>query len=102
VTPTSPDYLFIPANRSITVGPDQFGVNFQAYHWNAMSLEAVTNGVMRCVIADTNGLTCRVLTSTNLIEWSPVSTNVVGPGNYFEVSLPITGAPARYYRTAIP
>ncbi len=103
VTPTSPDYLFIPANRPVTVGPDQFGVNFKAYRWNALSLEAVTNGSMYCIIADTNGLSCRVLTSTNLTsQWLPVSTNIVGPSNYFETYLPITGEPARFYRTAVP
>jgi hypothetical protein len=103
VTPTSPNYLFIPASRPITVGPDQFGINFKAYHWNALSLEAITNGSMYCTIADTNGLVVRVLTSTDLTgPWLPVSTNTVGPSNYFETYLPITGEPKRYYRTAIP
>jgi hypothetical protein len=102
VTPTSPNYLFIPANCPLTVGPDQLGINFEAYHWNALSLEAVTNGVMYCVIADTNGQTCRVLTSADLIHWLPMLTNTVGPSNYFEAFLPITGEPMRYYRTAIP
>jgi hypothetical protein len=102
VTPTSPNYLFIPASLPLTVGPDQFGINFKAYHWNALSLEAITNGSMYCIIADSNGLTCRVLTSTDLIQWLPVSTNILGPSNYFETFLPMTGEPARYYRTAIP
>lgn len=102
VTPTSPDYLFIPATRPLTVGPDQLGVNFKAYHWNALSLEAVTNGALYCIIADTNGLTCRVLTSTNLVQWLPVSTNTVGPSNYFETFLPKINEPMRCYRTAIP
>ncbi len=102
VTPTSPDYLFIPASRPISVGPDQFGLNFKAYHWNAISLEAATNHSMHCIIADSSGLTCRMLTSSNLFDWLPVSTNTVGPSNYFEVFLPVTGEPMRYYRTAIP
>jgi hypothetical protein len=102
VTPSSPNYLFIPANISVTVGPDQLGVSFKAYHWNTLDLEAVTNGVMYCFIADTNGLTSRVLTSIDLVNWSPISTNLVGPNNYFEAFLPITGEPSRYYRTAIP
>jgi len=102
VTPTSPNYLFIPASRPVTVGPDQFGINFNAYHWNALSLEAVTNGMLDCIIADTNGQTCRVLTSTDLHQWLPISTNNVGSSNYFEAFLPLTGEPSRYYRTAIP
>ncbi|MFZ0827099.1 MAG: choice-of-anchor Q domain-containing protein [Verrucomicrobiia bacterium] len=102
VTPTSPNYLFIPANLPVIVGPDQFGVNFKAYHWNALSLEAVTNGSMDCIIADTNGQTCRVLSSADLVQWLPVSTNTAGPSNYFETFLPITGEPARFFRTAIP
>jgi hypothetical protein len=103
VAPTSPNYLFVPASRPVTVGPDQFGLNFKAYHWNALSLESVTNGSMYCIIADTNGLAVRVLASTNLTgPWLPVSTNTVGPSNYFETYLPVTGEPTRYYRTAIP
>jgi fibronectin-binding autotransporter adhesin len=102
VTPASPNYLFIPANRPLTVGPDQFGVNFNTYHWNAVSLEAVTNGMMYCIVADTNGQPCRVLTSTDLVQWLPASTNTAGSSNYFEAFLPITGEPVRYYRTAIP
>jgi hypothetical protein len=43
------------------------------------------------------------LASTNLTgPWLPVSTNTVGPSNYFETYLPVTGEPTRYYRTAIP
>jgi hypothetical protein len=57
---------------------------------------------MDCIIANTNGLTCRLLTSTNLLDWLPLSTNTLGPSNYFETLLPITGEPARFYRTALP
>jgi hypothetical protein len=102
VTPTSPDYLFIPANCPLTVGPDQLGVNFKAYRWNTLSLESCMNGVLHCVIADTNGQTCRVLTSTDLIQWLPISTNTLGPSNYFETFFPITDEPRRYFRTVIP
>jgi hypothetical protein len=102
VTPTSPNYLFVPANCPLTVGPDQLGVNFKAYRWNTLSLDAVTNGVMHCVIADTNGQTCRVLTSTDLIQWLPISTNTIGPSNYLDVFLPLTDEPGRFYRTVSP
>ncbi len=102
ITPTSPNYLFIPASQPVTVGPDQFGFNFKAYHWNALSLEAVTNGTMDCIVADTNGQTCRVLTSTNLVQWLPFSTNAASSSNYFETFLPIANEPVRFYRTAIP
>ncbi len=102
ITPTSPNYLFIPASQPVTVGPDQFGFNFKAYHWNALSLEAVTNGTMDCIVADTNGQTCRVLTSTNRLQWLPFSTNAASSSNYIETFLPIANEPVRFYRTAIP
>jgi hypothetical protein len=102
VTPESANYLFVPANRSIIVGPDQLDVNFQAYYWNALSRDAVSNGVMQMVFAATNEQTIRLQTSTNLLQWSSISTNTVGSSNYLELALPVSTDAARFYRTATP
>jgi fibronectin-binding autotransporter adhesin len=102
VTPQSANYLFIPNQQSITVGPDQAGVNFSAYRWNMMSLEEVTNANLRVVYAGTNGHTYRLQTSPDLRVWSTLSTNVIGPSNYSELLLPIGSEPAKFYRTATP
>jgi hypothetical protein len=102
IAPASPNYLFILLSRSITVGPDQLGVNFKAYHWGMLSLDGVTNGMLHLVFPGTNGQTYRMLTSTDLVQWLAASTNTISPSNYFEVFLPTTNGPARYYRTAYP
>jgi fibronectin-binding autotransporter adhesin len=102
VSPQSADYLFVPTNRSVTVGPDQISVNFKAYHWNALSLDDVTNQVMHVIFAPSNSPTFRVFVSPNLVQWSPFSTNAVGPGNYTELFIPIGNEPAQFFRAAIP
>ncbi len=102
VTPQSPDYLFIPANRSISTGPDQLDVNFQAYHWNALSLDDVTNGVLHIIYAATNGQTIHLETSANLSQWSAIATNSAGPANFLELFLPVGADPSRFYRAANP
>jgi hypothetical protein len=57
VAPQSTDYLFLPASRAVGVGPDQVNVNFQAYHWNALSLEGLANGMTHLLFAGTNDVT---------------------------------------------
>jgi hypothetical protein len=101
VTPTHSNYLFLPASQLVTAGPDQLGVDFRAYRWNALSLDDATNGVLHFVFAGTNGTTWRVLVSTNLGTWTPILTNTVGPASYFDCVLPAT-APASFYRAMSP
>jgi hypothetical protein len=102
LTPQSPSYLFLPANRSVTVGPDLLGVNFKAYRWNALSFDDVTNSTMHVVFAGTNGLSYRLLSSGNLRQWSPVATNAIGPSSYWEMYLPIGVEGQQSYRTVTP
>ena len=102
VTPQSPKYLFLPGNRDITVGPDQLGVNFRAYAWNALSLDDSVSNTMHIVIAGTNGWTYRLLQSSNLIQWSPVSSYTIGPTNYWEMFIPMNPGNNQFYRTVAP
>jgi fibronectin-binding autotransporter adhesin len=102
VTPQSSKYLFLPGARSITVGPDQLGINFTAYRWNALSLDDATNGVLHIISAITNGQTTRLLASPDLVLWSPIATNTIGPSNYWELFLPVGSDSAKLYRLAIP
>jgi hypothetical protein len=103
VTPSDSNYNFFPANRLISVGPDQVGVDFKAYRWNALSLESFSGGTLRLLFAGTNGLSYRVLFSTNLTDWIPVSTNVPVSSNLFEVLDPsVLSRPAGFYRTVQP
>jgi hypothetical protein len=102
VTPQSPSYLFLPGNRSVTVGPDQIGVNFKAYLWNAMSLEGVTNSSIHVIVPGTNGVSYRLLSSGDLRQWTPMATNVMGPSSYWEMFLPVSGAGQQFFRTVTP
>ena len=101
VTPQSSNYLFVPTNRSLAVGPDQLGVDFKAYRWNALSLDDYTNGILHLVFAGTNGQTQRLQASTNLAHWDAIATNAIGPSNYFETFIPMTGG-IGFYRTTYP
>jgi len=101
VTPTSADFLFVPNDRLVTVGPDQLGVNFKAYRWNALSLDEATSNQLKLVYAGTNGHTIRLLASSNLIDWVTVSTNTVGASNLLEFHVPVSlHTPKQFYRTA--
>lgn len=103
LTPLNSKYLFLPPAISGTLGPDRLGADFRAYQWNTLSLDALSNGVPEFVFAGTNGQTWRTLASSNLANWIPISTNLIGPSNYFElfdVSAP--GHPFRVYKTSLP
>jgi len=103
VTPSHPAYLFVPANRAISVGPDQLNVDFKAYRWNALSLESATNGVLHLAFAGTNGASYRMLASSNLVDWFPISTNSTGTSNLFEFfDAAIQSNPTRFYKTVSP
>ncbi|HWH71971.1 MAG TPA: choice-of-anchor Q domain-containing protein, partial [Candidatus Sulfotelmatobacter sp.] len=102
VAPDPANYLCLPSSRSVTVGPDQVGVDFKAYQWNALSLEDATNRLMHLVFAGTQGQTYRVLESIDLVGWLPVATNTIGPSNYFEVFVPMSSAGAHLFRTVTP
>jgi hypothetical protein len=101
-TPQSMNYLFLPASRLVTVGPDQLAVNFKAHHWNMLSLDDFTNGVMHLVFPGADGQICRLLASSDLRHWQAVSTNTIGPANYLDFFLPTGDAPAMFYRVAQP
>lgn len=103
VTPSHPAYLFVPASRVVSVGPDQLNVDFKAYRWNALSLESAANGVLHLAFAGTNGQSYRMLASSNLVDWFPVSTNSTGTSNLFEFFDPtFLSNRTRFYKTATP
>lgn len=100
VTPSASDYLFVPDSRLMTLGPDQLGIDFKAYHWNALSLDGISNNVMQLMYAGTNGRTVRLLTSSNLLDWSAVSTNAIGSSNLLEFRVPLSlETPRLFFRT---
>jgi predicted outer membrane repeat protein len=101
ITPSNANYHFVPASRSLTVGPDQLGVDFKAYGWNMLSTEGISNSVLHLVYAGNEGDTVRTLSSTDLVDWIPVSTNTVPATKLFDIFEPIEN-PTRFYRTFKP
>jgi hypothetical protein len=58
---------------------------------------------LHLVYAGTNGQTYRVLTTSNLTgQWLPVTTNTLLASNYFDLFLPLTSDPGRFYRAVCP
>ena len=102
VAPTNEDYLFVPATREVTVGPDQLGVDFKAYLWNSIALEGVSNGVLHFRYTGTNGYARSVWTSSNLIDWTAISTNLIGPSNQLDFYSTNTGQRTEFYRAVGP
>jgi hypothetical protein len=99
VTPTHPNYVFFPATRNATVGPDQFGLHFNAHRWQAFDVQGYSSDHISVLYADTNGHVLQIQTSSNLVNWVSISTNVVGSSNLIQFSLPIIpGSPMLFYR----
>jgi hypothetical protein len=102
VTPNTANYLFIPANQLVTMGPDKVGVDFKSYTWQALTLEEITNGSMHLIFALSNAPTFRVFASADLQQWSVISTNSVGTSNYSSFFIPTGNEPAQFFRAIIP
>jgi len=100
VTPTSADNLFVPDTRLVTVGPDRLGVNLKAYRWHALSLDGISGSSMDVAYAGTHGVVVRLLSSSNLRQWSALSTNAIGAGGLLEFQLPFSPeTPRQFYQT---
>lgn len=103
VTPVNTNYLFIPETIQVTVGPSQSGLNFEACRWNTLSLGECTNHILHLILASHNtGLTYRTLSSSNLVQWTPIATNMVGASHYYDVFVPVTNGPQQFFRTVRP
>ncbi len=80
VTPSSsnPGIVFTPAAQTIKVGPNATNVNFVAAPLiNSLSVGGYSNSVLQVLFSGTNGQNEVVETSFDLINWIPISTNVV-------------------------
>jgi fibronectin-binding autotransporter adhesin len=97
VVASSPTMIALPNSRTISVGPDALDVDFKSYRFNAFTVEGYTNDVAHLVFAGTNTLSYEVQTGTNLMDWTPISTNVVGADSVFHLFY--TNGPMRFFRT---
>src|SRR5262249_28622209 len=99
-TPSHSNYLFIPASSSLAVGPDRLNVDFKAYHWNALSLEGISNNTLVMVFACTNGVPYRLEASPSLTTLSTVVGSAMTGNSFLTFMQPVAGT--RFYRVVTP
>jgi hypothetical protein len=100
VAPTDSDFIYIPPQQSINLGPDRVGVNFKAYRRNALSIESSSNRVLHLVYAGNTGEKVVVEIASNLPDWTPYETNTVSANGLFDIFDSNTTAELRrFFRT---
>ncbi|MEO7297153.1 MAG: choice-of-anchor Q domain-containing protein [Verrucomicrobiota bacterium] len=85
VVPSASDAIFVASNQTVNVGPDVLNVNFYSYRSNAFAIFRLTNNVQNLVFAGAKGKIFEVQTSTNLVNWSPYSTNTIEANGLFQL-----------------
>jgi len=85
VTPAASGTRFVPSRRVVQVGPDSTSIDFNAYKLNALTVQASTNRDFQIVFAGDIDATYRAEISTNLIDWSPYSTNRTDTNGVFVI-----------------
>ncbi|MGD1086324.1 MAG: choice-of-anchor Q domain-containing protein, partial [Verrucomicrobiota bacterium] len=100
--PSNANYVFWPASQSVTIGASGTNLLFQAYRANAITLGTPNNGVLPFAFAGSNSQSFRILASSNLVQWRPVSTNVLGPNAFMSFIVPTTNSSSQFYRAVSP
>src|SRR6185503_1421817 len=85
VAPSSSAALVIPNTLSVSVGSDLLGIDFKSYQFNAFTVQGYSNNVAHFVFVGTNSFTYEVQMSADLVNWTPFSTNSVGPDSIFHL-----------------
>ena len=76
--------------------------DFQAYPWDALSAE-VTNSLFHLTYPSLSAGVHYLLTSSNLVDWSSITTNLTAASNAFEYFDPSIGSQSpRFYRVQSP
>jgi hypothetical protein len=86
VTPTATETRFVPGRRVVQVGPDDIGIDFNAYRLNALEVETSTNRGYQIVFAPAIEGTYHTEVSTNLVDWSLYSTNTADTNGVFVIT----------------
>lgn len=103
VAPQAPGIVFVPSNRVVSITADLPGVDFKAYRSNALVIERITGRTIRGVFAGQPGASYRVLSTTNLVSWTPWSTNTVETSGLFEFLPPgVPNNPPRFFQVVSP
>ena len=100
VAPEQGAEWLVPTNHWVSVGPDRLDVNFRMATWDRLDLVEVTETGARVFYASRTGGVFGVQASANLVDWTAIATNAIGPSNAFEIL--DAGASMRFYRLFQP
>ena len=98
VAPDTTKSVSQPFTRTVAVGPDQFGVDFDSYPFNGFWIENSSNRLARVVFGGNYGQIERIEISNDLKEWKTYATNMVGGNGLFEFPVATTATNALYFR----
>ncbi len=103
VAPQAASIIFVPSNRVVSITADLPGVDFKSYLSNALVIERITGRAIRGVFAGEPGASYRVLSTTNLLSWTPWSTNTVETSGLSEFLAPgVPPNPPRFFQAVRP
>jgi hypothetical protein len=94
IVPTSPDAVVIPNSKALSVSFDMLGIDFKAYPFNGLTVDAVSNQNQTVVLAGQSGDRYEVQQSQAIAgPWTNLSTNTVGSDGTVIFQTPLnTGA----------
>lgn len=84
VTPGAVDAIFILSNQLVNVTADVAGVNFYSYRSNTFLIRHSPGATVTLIFAGARGETWKVLSSTNVSDWSPWVTNTIAANGLFQ------------------
>jgi hypothetical protein len=99
-------------NTSLAPATDQRGVprpfslaaDIGAFEfWPTLRASATGSGGIDILAAGISGQTCRLLASSNFLNWMPLATNQIGSGGtvlFYDTCAP--GSACRFYRLVVP
>ena len=93
IVPTSPDAVVIPNSRALEVSSDLLDIDFKAYPFNGLTVDAISNQDQTVVLAGQSGDRYEVQQSQAIAgPWTNLSTNTVGPNGIVTFQAPLSGA----------
>jgi hypothetical protein len=103
IVPASSAAIFFPSNAAVDLGTDRM-VNFYWYHSNKVTLEINTPpGTHRFIYVGQTGQMCRLMGSSNLVDWILLKSDVVNSIGMFSHEGPDVGpGRRRFYNLELP
>jgi len=103
IVPASSAAIFFPSNAVVDLGTDRME-NFYWYHSNKVTLEINSPpGTHRFIYVGQTGQMCRLMGSSNLVDWFLLKSDVVNSSGMFSHEEPDVGpSRRRFYNLELP